>query len=166
MGGSGKRRIRPQPLYCQLLRSSESHTGAFNVSLNTTVLSSMCRAFVTVLAPFKDKSAKCVAHVLVTYLFCLYTALLVLLSDNGTEFRKHLGVKHCFTATYHPARNGLVERANRKILEILRTIVGEFLGTWEHWLTRNAARLNNSVCESAIQSPPSLNFLSQKTTCI
>ncbi len=95
-----------------------------------------------VLAPLKDKTAKSVAHALITHLFCPYSAPRVLLSDNGVEFRNALleeisqqfGIKQCFTVTYHPASNGLVERANRKVLEILRPVVGELLETWEDWL--------------------------------
>ncbi len=54
--------------------------------------------------------------------------------------------------TYHPASNGLVERANRKILEVLRPVVVELLETWEDWLPQVAARINSSVCESTGKS--------------
>ncbi len=55
----------------------------------------------------------------------------MLLSDNGTEFRnqlleeicKQFGIKQCFTVSYHPANYGLVERANRKILDVLRPVI-------------------------------------------
>ncbi len=40
-----------------------------------------------VLAPLHNKSAKNIAHALVTHLICPFTAPRVLLSDNGTEFR-------------------------------------------------------------------------------
>ncbi len=46
--------------------------------------------------------------------------------------------EQCFTVTYHPASNSLVERANRKILEVLRPVVGELLETWEDWLPQVA----------------------------
>ncbi len=63
----------------------------------------------------------------------------MLLSDNGEDFRnglleeicKHFNIKQTFTVTYHPLSNGLVERANRKILDVLRPIVGRQVGTWE-----------------------------------
>ncbi len=69
-----------------------------------------------VLAPQKDKTAKSVAHALITHLFCPYSAPRVLLSDNGAGFRNTLheeisqqfGLKQCFTVTYHPARNGMI----------------------------------------------------------
>ncbi len=41
-------------------------------------------------SPLEEKSAKCVAHALVTKLFCSYSTPWVLLSDNGTEFRNEI----------------------------------------------------------------------------
>ncbi len=60
-----------------------------------------------VLVPLQDKSAKAVALALVAHLFCPYSALKVLLSDNGTEFRnsvmeeicKQFNIKQTSTAT-------------------------------------------------------------------
>ncbi len=119
-----------------------------------------------ILAPLKDKTAKSVAHALITHLFCPYSAPRVLLSDNGTEFRNTLleeisqqfEVKQCFTVTYHPASNDLVERANRKIIEVLRQVVGELFETWEDWLPHVAASINSSVCASTGQSPHFILF--------
>ena len=123
-----------------------------------------------VLAPLRDKSAKTVAHALVSHLFCPHTAPKVLLSDNGAEFRNQLldaisqqyGVKQCFTVTYHPASNGLVERANRKILEVLRPAVGDLMEHWEDWLPHVAACINGSVCESTGQTPHFILYGSDK----
>ena len=114
-----------------------------------------------VLAPLKDKTAGVVAQALITHLFCPYSTPRVLLSDNGSEFRnaliaeicKQYNIKQAFTVTYHPASNGLVERANRKILEVLRPVVGGLLDTWEDWLAHVAASINGSVCESTGKSP-------------
>ncbi len=83
------------------------------------------------------------------------------MSDNGAEFRNavvseicsQFGIKQTFTAAYHPASNGLVERANRKILEVLRPIVNELLDNWEDWLPHVAASLNSSVNDSTGKSP-------------
>ncbi len=119
-----------------------------------------------VLYPVKDKSAKSVAHALITHLICPFSTPRVLLSDNGTEFRnqllekicKQLGIKQCFTVTYHPASNGLVERANRKILDVLRPVVSGLQHTWEDWLAYVAASINRRVCESTGQSPHYIIF--------
>ncbi len=114
-----------------------------------------------ILAPIKEKTARAVAHAVVTKLICERTAPRVLLSDNGAEFRNKVlaeictqfGITQTFTVAYHPSSNGLVERTNHKILETLRPIVGKFIGTWEDWLPQVAATINASVCESTGQTP-------------
>ncbi len=80
--------------------------------------------------PLPNKTAEAVAHALISNLFCPYFTPRVLLSDNGAEFRnalleeisKQFNIKQTFTVTYHPSSNGLVERANRKILDVLRPL--------------------------------------------
>ena len=124
-----------------------------------------------VLAPIQDKSAKSVAHALVTNLFCPYSTPRVLLSDNGAEFRNSMleeicnqfRIKQTFTVTYHPASNGLVERTNRKVLDILRPVVNGFLENWEDWLPHVAASINSSICESTGQSPYFILYGVEKT---
>ncbi len=114
-----------------------------------------------VLSPLKEKSAKYVAHALVTKLFCSYSSPRVLLSDNGTEFRNEIlqgictqyNIKHTYTVAYHPSLNGLVERANRKILEVLRPVVNSLHDDWEDWLPHVGACINSSMCESTGKSP-------------
>ena len=114
-----------------------------------------------VMAPLKNKTASSIAHALVSHLFCPYSTPRVILSDNASEFRSSLldeicnqyQIKQTFTTIYHPASNGLVERANRKILDVLRPVVGGLLETWEDWLPHVAASINGSICESTGQSP-------------
>jgi transposase InsO family protein len=53
-------------------------------------------------------------------------------SDNGTEFKnsqiegflEEEGIKHEFSSPYTTQQNGVVERKNRTLLDIARTIVG------------------------------------------
>ena len=114
-----------------------------------------------VLAPLRDKSAVSVAHALVSHLICPYTTPRVLLTDNGTEFKNQVladicsqyGVKQTFITAHHPASNGLVERTNRKILEILRHLSGQLHETWEDWLPQVAASINSSVNSSTGKTP-------------
>ncbi len=114
-----------------------------------------------VLAPLRDKSAATVAHALVSHLICPYTTPRVLLTDNGTEFKNQVladicaqyGVKQTFITAHHPACNGLVERTNRKILEILRHLSGRSHETWEDWLSQVAACINSTVNSSTGKTP-------------
>ncbi len=119
-----------------------------------------------VLAPLKEMTATQVAHALVTHLFRPFSTPSVMLSDNGAEFRNAVVADICskfditqpFTAAYHPASNGLVERANRKILEVLRPIVNYLLDNWEDWLPHAAASINSSVNDSTGKSPHYILF--------
>ncbi len=114
----------------------------------------------------KDKSAKSVVHALITHLICPFSTPRVLLSDNCTESRnqlleetcKQFGIKQCFIVSYHPASKGLVERANRKILDVLRPVVSGVQHTWEDWLAYVAASINSRVCEFTGQSPHYIIF--------
>jgi transposase InsO family protein len=55
-------------------------------------------------------------------------------SDNGSEFKnlqveeflEEEGIKHEFSAPYTPQQNGVVERKNRTLIDIARTMLGEF----------------------------------------
>ena len=55
-------------------------------------------------------------------------------SDNGTEFKNisldtyldTLGITHEFLAPYTPQQNGIVERKNRTLIEMARTMLDEY----------------------------------------
>ncbi len=69
------------------------------------------------------------------------------------EICSQFGISQTFIAAHHPASNGLVESANRKILELLTPIVNYLLDNWEDWLPHIAASINNSVNDSTGKSP-------------
>ncbi len=94
-----------------------------------------------VLAPLKDKTATADFRNAVV-----------------AEIYSQFGISQTFTAAYHLASNGLVERANRKILEVLRPIVNELLDNWEDWLPHIAASINSSVNDSTGKSPHYILF--------
>ncbi len=71
-------------------------------------------------------------------------------------------ITQTFTAAYHPASNGLVERANRKILEVLRPIVNDLLDNWEDWIPHVAASINSSVNDYTEKSPHYMLFEVEK----
>ncbi|KAK1693423.1 hypothetical protein QYE76_010120 [Lolium multiflorum] len=62
-------------------------------------------------------------------------------TDNGTEFKNYTmqefvddeGIKHEFSAPYTPQQNGVVERKNRAIIEMARTMLSEFNSPHNFW---------------------------------
>ncbi len=57
-----------------------------------------------------------------------------------------------FYSQLSPSQQRLVERANRKILDVLRPVVTGLQHTWEDWPAYVAASINSRVCESTGQS--------------
>ena len=120
----------------------------------------------TILAPLPDKSASSVALALVNTLICPYTTPRILLSDNGLEFKNQIlkgvcerfGITQTFIAAYHPAANGLVERTNKKILDILRHLSSTLQESWEDWLPLVAASINGIPNPSTGKDPHSILF--------
>jgi transposase InsO family protein len=62
-------------------------------------------------------------------------------SDNGTEFKnlqaeeflKGEGIKHEFSAPYTPQQNGVVERKNMTLIDMARTMFGEYKTLDRFW---------------------------------
>jgi hypothetical protein len=62
-------------------------------------------------------------------------------SDNGSEFKnlqveeylEEEGIKHKFSAPYTPQQNGVVERKNRTLIDMARTMLGEFKTPERFW---------------------------------
>jgi hypothetical protein len=72
-------------------------------------------------------------------------------SDNGTEFKnsqiegflKEKGIKHEFSSPYTPQQNGVVERKNRTLLDMARTMLDEYKTLDRFW-----AEAINTACYS------------------
>ncbi len=92
----------------------------------------------TALAPLPNKSATTVDHAIVSNLFNRFTSPPVFLSDNGKEFKSQVlrdiytqfHIKQTFITSHHPLSNGLVERTNRRVFEILRSLARHLQETW------------------------------------
>jgi hypothetical protein len=62
-------------------------------------------------------------------------------SDNGSEFKnlqveeflEEEGIKHEFSAPYTPQQNGVVERKNMTLIDMARTMLGEFKTPERFW---------------------------------
>ena len=63
-------------------------------------------------------------------------------SDNGTEFKNtglddyldELGITHELSAPYTPQQNGVVERKNRTLVEMARTMLDEYKTPHRFWI--------------------------------
>ena len=63
-------------------------------------------------------------------------------SDNGTEFKNsglddyldELGITHELSAPYTPQQNGVVERKNRTVAEMARTVLDEYKTPRRFWI--------------------------------
>jgi transposase InsO family protein len=72
-------------------------------------------------------------------------------SDNGTEFKnsqiegflEEEGIKHEFSSPYTPQQNGVVERKNRTLLDMARTMLDEYNTPDQFW-----AEAINTACYS------------------
>jgi transposase InsO family protein len=75
-------------------------------------------------------------------------------SDNGTEFKNSQiedfledeGIKHEFSSPYTPQQNGVVERKNRTLLDMARTMLDEYKTLDRFW-----AEAINTACYSINQ---------------
>jgi transposase InsO family protein len=72
-------------------------------------------------------------------------------SNNGTEFNNSQiqgfleedGIKHDFSSPYTPQQNGVVERKNRTLLDMARTMLDEYKTQDRFW-----AEAINTACYS------------------
>jgi hypothetical protein len=74
-----------------------------------------------------------------------------IISDNGTEFKNSQiegfledeSIKHEFSSPYTPQQNGIVERKNRTLLDMARTMLDEYKTSDRFW-----AEAINTACYS------------------
>lgn len=91
--------------------------------------------------PLSDQKADTIVRILKDQVFTLMGPPQRLHSDQGKSFESHIlselcrafGVTKSHTTPYHPMGDGLVERMNRSILNLLRGLV-EKEGDWEEHL--------------------------------
>eukprot|EP00794_Sanderia_malayensis_P014448 gene14448-biopygen11548 len=123
--------------------------------------SKWCEAFAT-----KDQKSTTVAQILVSRLFSRFGPPTVLHSDQGRNFDSNLmhevydmmGLKKTRTTAYHPQCDGLVERQNRTLQEILTNFVSDHSSDWDAWLDQAVFAYNTSVHESTGLSPYEIVF--------
>ena len=87
-------------------------------------------------------------------------------SDRGLEFTgkdfrqavKRLGVQQNFTTSFHPTANGLCERFNRTLTEILRCLTYLQPNSWDLSLKLAMLAYNTSFNSAINESPYYLFF--------
>ena len=92
--------------------------------------------------PLKNHTAQTVADVLVEQFVARFGVMRSLHSDQGREFESDLIAELCKllrihktrTVPYNPKSDGLVERANRTVVQMLTTLVGEARNDWDDHL--------------------------------
>ena len=108
-----------------------------------------------------DQTALTVADVVVREFFSRYGVCRTLHSDQGTNFQselfqemcKLLGVKKTRTVPYNPKGDGLVERFNRTLLQMLKTVVNEERNDWDEHLPYVVAAYRQTRHESTGYTP-------------
>ena len=100
-----------------------------------------------------DQGASTVAQKLVDELFCRFSPPEQLHSDQGRQFESDLVAEVCKllkicktrTTPYHPQGDGLVERFNRTLLDMLATTLKEQPTDWEDHLRKVCLAYNSSI---------------------
>ena len=120
----------------------------------------------SVLIPLRTKTGDECASQFYNEFICRYGLPEQIITDSGREFNnsfyaqlcKIYSIKKVNTAIYHPSSNGVVERLNRKILEILRSTIGGTDTNWDVNLNAVQLTLNTSYHSSIKESPHTALF--------
>ena len=119
-------------------------------------------------APIKNKQSKTIAETMKNLIFPgLIQLPTKMLTDNGPEFvgepfetmLDEFNIYHVRTTPYKPSSNGAVERVNRTITELLRS-----LGSSNDWDNRvsNVVRIYNNTTHREIGTSPSSFLLKHR----
>ena len=116
--------------------------------------------------PIPNQEATTVAKKLVDEFFCRFSPPERLHSDQGRNFEsavivdvcKLLGIVKSRTTPYHPQSDGLVERFNRTLLDMLSKSVHERPFEWEDHIRRLCLAYNTSVNPTTGHTPFYLMF--------
>ena len=103
-----------------------------------------------------NQEALTVAVKLVDEMFCRFSPPEQIHSDQGRQFEselikeicKLLQIKKSHTTPYRPQGNGMVERFNRTLLDMLATAVGDNPADWENYIHKLCFAYNTSVHSS------------------
>ncbi|CAK5046064.1 unnamed protein product [Meloidogyne enterolobii] len=114
-----------------------------------------------VAVPMENQTAITVAQAFSNNFITKFGCPRSVVSDNGRQFISNIfqdlaklyGFKHRKTTTYHPQSNGMAERLNRVIADMLFNYVNIKGDNWGHFLQSVVFAYNTSVQASTKQSP-------------
>lgn len=101
------------------------------------------------------------AKFLIEQVFCRHGAPSILVSDRGSNFISHvvqeinklLSTKAATTTAYHPQANGLVERINGIIANMMSMYVNKYHSDWDRYLPFITFAYNSAKQDSTKMSP-------------
>merc|ERR1711893_445229 len=111
--------------------------------------------------PMKDQTAETVAAVLVDEVFSRMGCLIELHSDQGSNFKSRvmtevyrlMGIKKTQTTPYHLRGDGMVERMNRTLKDMLAHCVSERQTDWNQHLPLLAMAYRSAPHSTTAESP-------------
>ncbi|UYV71623.1 hypothetical protein LAZ67_8003894, partial [Cordylochernes scorpioides] len=113
-----------------------------------------------------EATVKEVSTFLIEHIFLRHGAPRFLISDRGSQFTSNLmkevmkmcKIKHCFTTSYHPQTNGLTERLNRTLINMISMYVNTDQKNWDEILPFITHAYNTTIQETTGNSPFFLLF--------
>lgn len=113
----------------------------------------------------KDKTADTVAEAIKEHLILRFGIPRIFISDQGSEFVNHvlrdlahkLGVKHNITSPYHPQANGLIERYNQTMGDIIAKLA-EKDKQWDEWVPHAAFAYATTKHKTTGETPYAMLF--------
>ncbi|RWS24158.1 pol polyprotein-like protein [Leptotrombidium deliense] len=96
----------------------------------------------TITKALKNITAADIAKFILHNVILKFSVFDELITDNGLQFRSELlhelnvliGAKHNFTTVYNPSSNGLVERTNKQLIQLIKTYIEKDVSKWDEVL--------------------------------
>ncbi|KAI9553741.1 hypothetical protein GHT06_018990 [Daphnia sinensis] len=116
--------------------------------------------------PMRNQTAQTIAKILVNKIFTKYGSPEVVLTDQGTNFLSSLieevcklfKIRRIRTTAYHPQTDGLVERFNRTLCDMLACYVADEPEKWDKYLPFVTFAYNTAKQASIRETPFYLFF--------
>jgi hypothetical protein len=119
----------------------------------------------SVLRSIENKEMETVARVL-WKVFADYGTPKIMQSDNGTEFVNKIvstlcqlyGIEHRLITAYNAHADGLVERKNKDVEQVLRKYLEGAFGAWDDWLPMVQIAVNDAINQRTKSTPFALMY--------